>query len=550
MAYTPRVIAPIGQALNRYYKPWLTPEDSFQDLEDVYVRRGVVKKRNGFATFARVPSLNANVPLNVSGMSAASPMVVTTSANHGLTSGQRIWIEGAAGGGFSGLNYSWYEVTVVSPTTFTIAGLQPSGTVSGSIQVIDSTGFGTYTANSATIYLSIVGLLTYSIQNAPSVLMAFDQRYAYQYNTGTNQFDLTNTAGPTPETWTGRNWEYFQGYNYYEYLWVTNWNDNIRYWDGALWHNFLPSVDGSVTVSAARVVVAFKNRLILLNTTEGGTEYPNRARWSWSGSPTDTNAFRQDMFNGAGFADADTDDNIVGVEFNRDQMIVFFENSVWTLSYTQNDILPFIWQRVNVQYGSMSTNSVVSLDTNIVTLSPRGAIAANSTDVGRIDLQIPETIFDIESSLIESSAPNFRRVSSVQNFDLQQVIWTYPSEQESGTEVQKKHVRNNAALVYNYAEKTWSTYNVNWTVMCNFRTLDEKTWGNTPTTWGDAAWPWGTSFASVDKLLLLAGSDSGRVFEISDTISQDVDDTGAAVNFGFDVATKRYNAYIEMGQLS
>ena len=562
MAYSPRVIAPVGQSLNKYFKPWLTPEDSFQVMNDVYVRRGVINKRNGFALLARLPSLNTSASLDVSTMTAASPMVITTSANHGLTTGQRIWIDSAAGTGggtntnYAALNDSWYEVTVTGATTFTMIGAQPTDNVSRNdwpIQTINGTGFGTYSANTAQIYLSIVGLSTYTVINGPDVLIAFDQVNAFEFNPSSSTWTITtDSSGGNPvETWTGRNWEYFQTYNYYKKLWATNWHDNIKYWDGAHWTVFTRTYDGTHSVTRARVVVAYKNRLIFLNTTENSVNFPNRARWSWAGDPTDVAAFREDFNNGSGWADADTDEDIVGVEFNRDQMIVFFENSVWTLTYTSNDILPFVWQRINVQYGSVSTNAVVSLDQNIVTVSSRGIIASNSTDVARIDLQIPEQVFEIETSLVDSSgtsASNARRVSAVQNYDLQQVIWPYPNEQPSSSTALRQHVRNDRALVYNYQEQTWSIYRVNWTVMTNFRTIDEKTWGNTSTTWGDASWTWGTSFASVDKIILLAGSDSGRIFEISDVYSQEIDDTGATVSFGFEVQTKRYNAFIELGQ--
>lgn len=171
--------------------------------------------------------------------------------------------------------------------------------------------------------------------------------------------------------------------------------------------------------------------------------------------------------------------------------------------------------------------------------------------VQRIDLPIPDQPFEIDSSLVaadnSTNASNFRRVAAAQDYNLQQVIWTYPSEQADATSGYRQHTRNDKALIYNFEEKTWSTYNVNWTVLCNFRTINELTWGNCTTTWEDASWTWGTSFADVDKNILVVGADSGRIFEISNIFSQQVDDTGAVASFGFDFSTKRYNAALDMG---
>ena len=42
-----------------------------------------------------------------------------------------------------------------------------------------------------------------------------------------------------------------------------------------------------------------------------------------------------------------TDEQIISCEFIKDRLIVFFERSTWELAYTGNEVLPFIWQKIN-----------------------------------------------------------------------------------------------------------------------------------------------------------------------------------------------------------
>jgi hypothetical protein len=64
-----------------------------------------------------VPAGSQPANLNVSGVSTANPGVVTTSAAHGLTTGQTVTI--ASVGGATQANGTWV-VTVLSATTFSI----------------------------------------------------------------------------------------------------------------------------------------------------------------------------------------------------------------------------------------------------------------------------------------------------------------------------------------------------------------------------------------------------------------------------------------------
>lgn len=85
----------------------------------------------GFAIFQAIPDINALVgsTLIVSGITNASPGVVTTNLNHGYVSGQVIQITGALG--MAGVNNTNLTVSVVTQNSFSIG--------------INTTTLGTYT---------------------------------------------------------------------------------------------------------------------------------------------------------------------------------------------------------------------------------------------------------------------------------------------------------------------------------------------------------------------------------------------------------------------
>ena len=52
---------------------------------------------------------------------------------------------------------------------------------------------------------------------------------------------------------------------------------------------------------------------------------------------------------GGGYIDASTEEQIVSAEFIKDRLIVYFERSTWELAYTGNEVLPFVWQKINTE---------------------------------------------------------------------------------------------------------------------------------------------------------------------------------------------------------
>lgn len=113
--------------------------------------------RIGNALFQSV-DISTLVPstLSVTGITNASPAVVTTSLTHNFTSGQTITITGATG--TSGVNGTALVATVISPTTFSIP--------------INTTNSGTYTGN---------GVVTPNFRNVTASVYDYPDTYTIPY---------------------------------------------------------------------------------------------------------------------------------------------------------------------------------------------------------------------------------------------------------------------------------------------------------------------------------------------------------------------------------
>lgn len=532
------LIAPISSGLQTNLRPWLIPDDAFQYLENAYVFRGRVRKRFG----SRLMGLNqymSRLRINIG-----------TVASHTIPGGST---QLAIGQAFS-----------VGTDIFTVyqlgAGVATLSTNSGVSAVIDSTSNPntiTFTGESggATVYyypaLPVMGFTQYeqgAINNHPSY--AFDTQFAYVFtpNVGWNR----SGTGSSPE-WNGDDLNFF---------WTCNWKgitDNVvamfvtnfqvtnpngvgtatddPLWatqDGSTWSAFIPyflpnggAPSTGAFVETCRIIVAFKDRLVLLNTIENdggmslGTNswYPQRCRYSFNGSPFATNAWyepnQQDSSGniaaGAGFIDAATDEQIISCEFIKDRLIVYFERSTWELVYTGNEVLPFIWQKINTELGSQSTFSTVPFDKAILTIGQTGVHACNGANVERIDNKIPDEIFEFET---ENDAT--LRTFGIRDYYTELVYWTFQSDLDQPTQNFP-----NQLLVYNYQNDSWGIFDDCITAFGYFEQQTTVTWASsTPLMWGEANFSWNSGVISGNQREILAGTPEGFVFILDDDVSR------------------------------
>ncbi len=293
----------------------------------------------------------------------------------------------------------------------------------------------------------------------------FDTTYAYQYVSGFQEL--------VPGfVWTGINTDFFWEANFQgatpnlRYFFVTNNNinipalsyDPIRYYNNSSWIDLQPLVTSTITLWQALILIPYYGRLIALNTWEGATAdtYTGavnlfaRCRFSQIGDPTDqTNGWRSDIFGRGGFIDAPTNEAIVSAAFFRNTLIVFFEYSTWQLRYIGEYGLPFLWERISSDFGSVSTFSSIVFDQGVMAVSNRGVIQASASGLSRLDEQIPEQIFSFE---IQNNAPNF--VHGIRDFEKELVYWNYLDSANAST----TQSYPNTTLIFNYKNNTWAKF--------------------------------------------------------------------------------------------
>ena len=553
MAYTPNLIAPFRSSLVKYYKPFLIGNDAFEEIENAYTYRGVVRKREGADLLAFMGSHanNLNVTVNVTAITQANPAAVTCAAAHSLVSGDIVTFVNV--GGMTQINGLTSVITVTGATTFTCTD-------------INSTTYTAYTAG-ASVALPVQGLKDHLITTSlDEDLIAFSRYKAYRFNVSTEVFDLISTytdatrpaATPGVLNFTGTNLDFFWSVGYGNAMWVTNGVDPMHFLQSApslnTWNLQRPLVGPVDRINTCRMIIPYKGRLVILNTTEGAgnVRYRQRARWSQIGTPyvpdngtdpivtpptpfaLDANAWRSDIIGRGGFIDADTTEEIITATIINDTLVVFFERSTWRLRYTGNPILPFLWERVDLEYGSESKMAIVKHDNAAYTFSRFGFVAANTNDVARIDENIPDISFGVESG---NTGEYLETVCTIKDYEKQLIYFAYPDADDVVTSPNK-------ILAYNYIDKSFSIFNQSFRTFGHYKSFTDVTWAQLTQSWASRTVAWNAEALGDNFPQVVAGSTTGRVFIPYGNTNPGTDN---GTNFNFSIKTKRFNPYLEQG---
>lgn len=591
MAYDRFLIAPLKTGLQTDLRPWLIPEDAFTQMNNAYLFRGRIRKRFG-------ERLMGN-----GGVSATAPLLSRLRVNVGTTNGSGDLSGNVPGPLIAGSIGQQFSIGVQVFTVYQTG--TPANMLSTAVVTTHTfnTNNGAFVfagaaANTIVYYypaLPVMGLTQYeenTLNNQPS--FAFDMRFAYEFLGGAG---WQRSIAGLPPTWHGDNADFFWSANWSGLtsnvvkLFTTNFQVNITstsstglgaltddpIWDfdrTAGWAPFSYSPDAALNpgnlqpitvtqttplstgttisnyVQTARIILPFKDRLILLNTVEnnatGATQYDtgsptttgitpgnyitstntrfvNRCRYSHNGSPFTANAWLEPNFvyqpsvgsatviaDGAGFIDAATDEEIVSAEFIRDRLIVYFEQSTWELVYTGNQVLPFVWQKINTELGAESTFSIVPFDQVVLGIGNVGVHACSGTNVTRIDNLIPDEVF-----AIKNKQEGVSRVAGIRDYYTEMVYWTFPSNTENPSVVYPNRV-----LVYNYKTGSWAFNDDCITTWGYFSQQTDLIWQEVQDTWEEANYPWTSGVVQAQFRQVIAGNQQGYVFIIYPDDSQ------------------------------
>lgn len=524
MPYDRFLIAPLNTGLQTDLRPWLIPDDAFQTLTNMYIFRGRLRKRFGSELMVgnTVPAtgtaqLYSRARLSVGTTNASGNLSGTVPGASSVYSqiGQMFSIGNAI--------YTVNETGIAMPMLQTISTTTATfDTTSGAFVFAGAPASTTVYYYPAQPIMGIGQYLQGSFLSEPTYV--FDTQFAYTW-TGNGWAQLgagswTITTGSNFQFFWTTTWRGPQTTSNIPLFFITNFNapDKMQVWNGTTWTIFNPQYDGTSgdNIITCRIILPFKGRLLLLNTVESlsgtNTNFVNRCRFSAVGDPTATNAFRDDIPGNGGFVDASTYEQIVSAQILKDRLIVFFEASTWELVYTNNQIVPFVWQKINTELGSESTFSTIPFDKVALTVGNVGIHACNGANVERIDEKIPDEVFDIHN---EQDGPF--RVYGIRDFETEMAYWTFPESTQQRDESNDEIVFPNRILVYNYRTGAWAFNSDCITAFGYFLEQDLPdglTWQLATNQWQEYDETWQSGYLEAQTVRIIAGNQQGFLFLI------------------------------------
>jgi len=218
-------------------------------------------------------------------------------------------------------------------------------------------------------------------------------------------------------------------------------------------------------------------------------------------------AYFTDQTGFGGWLSAGLDQPINVVSPNEDVLILGLNTIQARMVYTGNDIVPFNIFVINSELGSTSTFSLINMDQGILSRGSRGYIITSQTSAQRIDLDIPDQVFQINN--LNNGTERF---CAARDFINEWIYFTYNSNRTEGN---SSYVYPNQTLQYNYRDNSWAIFNETFTTYGSFRKQTGFTWatvGNVYPTWDQWNDPWGAGESTLLQQTVIAGNQQGFLF--------------------------------------
>ncbi len=253
--------------------------------------------------------------------------------------------------------------------------------------------------------------------------------------------------------------------------------------------NGTPYYTASFTGNPALVTTVFNPILVPLDQTASPTAY-------W-----------EDQTGFGGFISAGVAQDILTVGPNEDALIVGFTRLETRLIYSGNDLIPFNFFIINSELGSGSTFSAITMDKGILSRGSRGFLITSQVESRRIDLEIPDEIFQMR--LKDNGT---ERVTAQRDYVNEWVYFTYPVNAIN-------YKFPTQTLQYNYRDNSWAIFRESYTTYGLFRKQTGFTWATVGTvypTW--RAWnnPWNAGASTLLQPEVIAGNQQGFVLTRDD----------------------------------
>lgn len=249
------------------------------------------------------------------------------------------------------------------------------------------------------------------------------------------------------DIFSGTNNDFFSWENYEGKIWFCNGVDRIMTYDGSVVD--IPTMDvanspndpNGTVITACKQIFTMRERLLLCQTKEGGSWYRKRVRWCQAG---DTTVWQDTVAGQGDYIDASTGDWFMGANYHGENLVLFFQRSLWLLRYTGDPNLVFRLDRINSHERCDAANSIVPFDDFLVSVGVSGIIATDGNTVKHIDDKIPDFTLEIDQDYIS-------RCFGYKYDTLKQMWMTYVAKDSSDP---------TNVLIYNYQDQAWSKYTI------------------------------------------------------------------------------------------
>jgi len=213
-------------------------------------------------------------------------------------------------------------------------------------------------------------------------------------------------------------------------------------------------------------------------------------------------AYWEDRTGFGGFITAGISQEILTVGSNEDVLVIGFTRSETRLVFSGNNIVPFNFYVINTELGSGSTFSAINMDKGVITRGSRGFIITSQVESQRIDLEIPDEIFQTRLS-----NNGTERVTAQRDYINEWIYMTYPVN-----DINYKFPTQ--TLQYNYREQSWAIFRECYTTYGTFRKQTGFTWATVGTvypTWASWTAPWNAGTSTLLQPEVIGGNQQGFV---------------------------------------
>jgi len=372
------LIAPIGEGLRSDLVPFMTPEDSFQTLENVYIYNGKVRRKPTIIRQGQATSI----------LESRLRILIGVILPDGTLLGQVPGSTHKKGQQFS--------IGTVVYTAYQDNGFTYVSQADGSSCDYDTNNgdyqFAGCTPGASVYFYPCLKVMHIYTPKSQSSSIYFDENYSYIL--GTTGFEVLPLAAlpvPAAATWDSSPLHIYSSVLFnngaVEILVVASSlydTGQLKYYnyDTNTWTNFTPkflSAGGANAniVTKARLIKKFATRLVLFNISESDgavtRNYPNRIRFSAEDSAYAIDSWYQypDTIERGGYIDLPSGEIITAVEILNGRLIVFCETSVYQVVFSGNRFEPFAVTEIDSNIGSKAS-SVVEIGGKIVFINPFG----------------------------------------------------------------------------------------------------------------------------------------------------------------------------------